>query len=312
MVAAMALAGLLAAAAPVEVSIPSSRDGAEQHAMLMLPESAAAPVPLLVHLHSWSADYKSSGEMEVAVREVQQRGWAFVSPDFRGPNNRPEACGSDLAVSDIVDSVRYAQSNTKIDGRRIYLLGGSGGGHMSLLMAARHPELWAAVSAWVPISDLAAWHASTKAAGLRYREMLEQCCGGPPGSPAADAEYRKRSPLPILARARRLPLSINVGIHDGHKGSVPVSHSLLAFNEVAKANGQPKKVFRPADIDYIKSEQCLPAGIADDTAPADPGRKHQVLLYRTAGRASITIFEGGHETDFATAIRWLETHKRGR
>ena len=29
----------------------------------------------------------------------------MVYPNFRGPNNRPEACGSDFAVQDIEDAV---------------------------------------------------------------------------------------------------------------------------------------------------------------------------------------------------------------
>ncbi len=65
-----------------------------------------------------------------------------------------------------------------IDPQRIYLVGVSGGGHMALLMAGRAPEVWAGVSAWCGISDLAAWHRQTKAAGLSYWQSLEKACGG--------------------------------------------------------------------------------------------------------------------------------------
>ena len=290
-----------------EITIRSSRDGAAQRAILVL-SSAAEPAPLLVHLHSWSADYKSSGETDVALREAQSRGWIFLSPDFRGPNDKPEACASDLAVADVVDAVKHAKSVARVDERRVYLVGGSGGGHMSLVMAARHPELWAAVSAWVPISDLADWHRSAKAAGLRYAAMLERCCGGPPDSAEAGREYRKRSPLGLLANAKGLPLSIDVGIHDGHKGSVPVSHSLRAFNVLAKANGEPAQAFAEADIEFITTKAQIPEKLAGQGPVREAGRKHPVLLRRSAGPARLTIFDGGHETDFAAAIRWLETH----
>jgi dipeptidyl aminopeptidase/acylaminoacyl peptidase len=300
------MVGISATAA--EVQIRSTKDGTQQPALLEVPEGAknasSSPVPLLVHLHSWSADYKNSSLMSEAQQAARQRGWVFLSPNFRGPNNRPEACGSELARTDVIDAVHYAQSVARIDPRRIYILGGSGGGYMALLLAAHYPELWAAVSSWVPISDLAAWHASAKAAGLRYSEMLERCCGGTPASAAA--EYRKRSPLFGLGRSKGLPISIHVGIHDGHRGSVPVSHSLRAFNELAKANGHADQVFSDDDIRQITDHEMIPAGLQTQTPTRSQDGKFRTLLHRTAGPAAITIFEGGHETDFISAVQWLE------
>jgi dipeptidyl aminopeptidase/acylaminoacyl peptidase len=288
-----------------EVTIRSTKDGTQQPALLEVPAAAktGSPVPLLVHLHSWSADYKNSGLMSEAQQGARDRGWVFLSPNFRGPNDHPAACGSELATTDVIDAVRYAQSVAHIDPRRIYLVGGSGGGYMALLLAAKYPEVWAAVSAWVPISDLAAWHASAKAAGLRYDRMLEQCFGATPETAAA--EYKKRSPLFQLNRAKGLPISIHTGIHDGHKGSVPVSHSLRAFNELAKANGHPDQMLSEKDIREITSDQKIPEHLQKER-PAQPSAgKFPVLFHRTAGPAAITIFEGGHATDFPTAIDWL-------
>jgi dipeptidyl aminopeptidase/acylaminoacyl peptidase len=290
-------------ATAAEVSIRSSKDGALQSALLEVPDAAKSrPTPLILHLHSWSANYKNSSLMEEVQQAARDQGWVFLSPDFRGPNNRPEACGSELAVTDVLDAIKYAQSAASIDSRRIYIVGGSGGGYMALLLAARYPKKWAAVSAWVPISDLAAWHASAKAAGLRYDDMLEQCCGGTPSTAAS--EYKKRSPLFQLHRAKGLPISIHTGIHDGHTGSVPVSHSLRAFNELAKANGQAGRIFSDEDIRQITDTQTIPARLQHEK-PALDGGKFPILLKRTAGPVSITIFEGGHATDFPTAIRWL-------
>lgn len=308
-----AAAGLAAAQADFapaqDIAIASTKDGAQQRALYYAP-GGETPVPLLVHLHSWSSDYKSSESLKEALREAAARGWAFVSPDFRGPNNRPEACASALAIQDILDAVGYARSQAKIDAKRIYLLGGSGGGHMSLMMAAQAPKLWAAVSSWVPIADLSDWYESSKAAKLRYSGMLEQCCGGPPTDPRAAEQYKQRSPLFVLDRAKGLPVDIQTGIHDGHgAASVPVRHSLKAFNVLAVANGKGKAAIGEADIATITAEERLPAALAGEKV-SEEGRKHTVLFRRVAGPVRITLFDAGHTTDFPTAIRWLAAQRK--
>jgi hypothetical protein len=71
-----------------------------------------------------------------------------------------------------------------------------------------------------PIVDPAAWYSFAKQQESRYFRMLEQCCGGTPGSSSAiDAEYRERSPLFRLGLAAGLSIDIQVGIHDGHTGA---------------------------------------------------------------------------------------------
>jgi len=101
----------------------------------------------------------------------------------------------------------------------------------------------------VPISDLAKWHEQGLARKHGYHASIERCCGGPPGMPKTDAEYRARSPLFVLDQAKGLPIDINAGIHDGHKGSVPISHSLNAFNVLARANGKPEQALADKQIE---------------------------------------------------------------
>ncbi len=87
------------------------------------------------------------------------RGWAFVEPNFRGVNDHPEACGSALARQDILDSIDWIQTQRPIDSQRIYLAGISGGGHMTMLMVAWHPDRFSAASAWV---GSATWPSGTR------------------------------------------------------------------------------------------------------------------------------------------------------
>lgn len=297
-----------AAALKLAVDIPSSKDGSPQKAIYWRPESAAhdvqgPSVPLLVFLHSWSGGFEQGPPW---IDQAKKMGWVLVAPDFRGPNSRPEACASDLASQDILDAVAYARRDARIDASRIYLVGGSGGGHMSLVMAARAPDLWAGVSAWVPISDLVAWHAESSARKNNYAKMLEKSCGGPPG-PATEAEYRHRSPLFHLAAAKGVPLDINTGIHDGHTGSVPVSHSLRAFNVLAA----PDRQVAATDIDFMVREQQIPAALAGEKQD-DPERQKTVLFRRASGNARVTVFEGGHDSESSAAVLWLARQRKGQ
>lgn len=289
------------------VTIVSSLDGSEQKALFYFPPGSApdqdgAPVPLLVQLHTWGFSYTQCSGYP------KDKQWAMIAPDFRGPNNRPEACASKLAIQDVLDAVAYARKNARIDESRIYLVGHSGGGHMALMMAARTPNVWAGISAWVPISDLVAWRIHHVCGG--YAKNMDTVCGGAPGTPATDAEYKARSPINFLPAARGLPVDINAGIHDGHGGSVPISQSLYAFNVLAEANGFKDRQVPEADIQFMAREAKVSPALAKKTEN-DPERKRAVLFRRTAGPVRITLFEGGHEAEPGAAWNWLGRQKKG-
>ena len=252
------------------VQVRSSIDGTMQPCWFWAPEKAAsAEVPLVVGLHTWSADYTKINHYDTVLKYAKAHGWAMVGPNFRGPNSAPAACGSDLAVQDIVDAVEYAKARVKIDPKRIYIVGGSGGGHITLLMAGRHPEIWAGCAAFCPITDLARWHADSlldhPGRGKHYARMLEKACGGTPAE--KPAEYRHRSPLAWIERAADagVPCYIVTGIHDGWKGSVPVGHSFRAYNALAAVGDRISE----ADIAEIEASQKVPEALAYK-GPRDP------------------------------------------
>lgn len=292
-----------------DISIVSSKDGSKQPLIFYAPPGAATTasgpkVPLVVFLHSWSTDYKTVG---LALEETKHRNWVFAGPNFRGPNETPEACASDLAVQDILDSVDYARKQARVDENRIYLVGSSGGGQMALLMATRAPQLWSAVSTWVPITDLATWHEFSQATGTQYAGMMDKCLGGPPDTPQRAAEYRRRSSLFFLNKAKGIPITIDSGLHDGHAGNaVPLSQSLLAFNELARANDFPDRTLTLEHIDIFTRESRVPAELANEKED-EPGRKQTILFRRRAGPVRLTIFDGGHSVDVPTSFRWLDS-----
>ena len=283
----------------------SSLDGSSQPLLWWAPETATRqPTPLFVFLHSWSADYTQDNSKW--LRECVAHGWIWLHPNFRGINQTPAACGSPLARQDILDAVDFACRQWKVDRSAIYLAGVSGGGHMSLLMAGHHPDRFSAVSAWVGPTDLAEWHRFHTVNGQpqKYAVMIEKSLGGPPGtSPAIDAAYRDRSPVFHLDRSGDLPISIWAGIEDGHFGSVPVSHSLHAFNAIARGHGN--EPISDQEITELVTRKSLSQPRGADQISV-PGLPRKVLLHRQSRTSSVTLFEGGHESLPEAAFLWLK------
>ena len=308
--ATLALHGTAAWAAwPPEVEtavFTSPADGSDQKTLLYLPPGDE-PVPLLVAFHTWSKDYRQN---ESPYAEwCLARGWALLHPDVRGPCNRPEAAGSDLAFADLRAALDLTRAKRRIAPDRIYAVGVSGGGMMTLLAAARMPDVWAAASAWVPVTDLAVWHAESLERRNKYANDIERVCGGLPGaSPEVDAAYAMRSVVCRLEGGRLpFPLDINTGIHDGHTGSVPVGHAIRAFNAVAaEADRIPASAIEAMELNRAVPKESTFSG-SDPLYLSKP-----VLLRRQSGSARLTIFDGGHDIVHEAALAWLEAQRRGQ
>ena len=215
-----------------EITVRSTSDRSLQPSLWHHP-GGAEPVPLVVGLHTWSYDRFNQEKNYLPL--ARQYGYALLLPEFRGPNlaENPhcrEACGSPLACGDVIDAVRYVCDTYPIDRGNIFLLGGSGGGHMALLAAETAPELFRAVEAWCPVSDLVLWHRSTAEAGQKYCRHIEACTGGTPET--RPEEYARRSPSTHVERLAGLPVSIHHGRHDP---VVPFRHSVELARKIDAA-----------------------------------------------------------------------------
>jgi hypothetical protein len=84
-------------------------------------------------------------------------------------------------------------------------------------------------------------------------------------------------------------LEIYAGVNDGYADSVPISHSILFFNKVARHFGKSSML-----VNQDEMIQCLTRGIpeAESTKRID-GRA--VLYSRDIEEVSLTVFDGGHE-----------------
>ena len=285
------------------VEYTSKHDNTQQKALVWFSKSAEKR-PLVVALHTWSFDYKGGAPYAAPAIKCD---FHVIAPDFRGRNNAKnfDSMGSDAAVSDIVSAVEWMKENAKVDEERIYLVGGSGGGHMGLLMAGRHPEIWAAVSVWCPISDIKRWCGFHNGRGYA-KNIIDNLKGNPCTDEAAAKEAVKRSPVTWLANAKNVNIDIGTGINDGHTGSVPIDHALNAYNILADdADKVPQE-----HIEHMLKNRTAPEGTP---VVSDAGYGKRKIHYRkTSGNCRVTIFEGAHDILTSYSYSWLKHQKKGQ
>jgi hypothetical protein len=102
-----------------------------------------------------------------------------------------------------------------------------------------------------------------------------------------------------------MPLDINAGITDGHTGSVPISHSLRAFNLLAAEKDRVAE----EDIKYLVEKAQVPNQLKKELG--DPTYGAKPLLFRArSGKTRITLFDGGHEIIYEAALTWLSRQQK--
>jgi len=290
-----------------EVRIPSSADGSEQPA-LFFDSGSDRRKPLLLVLHSWTADYRQHFSIPYGAWAVAND-WVLVHPDYRGHFDRPEATLSELAVSDVLDALRWAREHARIDSERVYLAGFSGGAAAVLTMVGRHPELWTAAVAWVPVYDLVEWWGTIRDHDdLHYARNIVASCGGEP-RPGTDAERecRARSPSTYLERARGSDVEVLIatGVDDWF---VPPAHALRAFNALARPGDELSR----AEIEAISASGRIPESLGGDAHNAMfEAAGKELLLELSSGEAVLWVFEGSHDVVYNAGLRWL-AEKEGR
>ncbi len=291
-----------------EIRYPVEIDDSEQPALFWKPDDSGKKAPLLVAMHTWSGDYRQAGGEVKYAEWCLQNDWVFLHPNFRGRNRTPQSMGSDFVIADVRAAVEWAKENANVDELRIYAIGVSGGGHATLLLAGRTPDIWSGISSWCGISDIAAWHAQTMKAGREnYAKDIEMAIGGPPlpGSMEAN-EATHRSPLTWLENASSVPLDINHGIDDGREGSVPFTHSLLAYNAVVPES--EKISDRLIDWYYQDPKKHSDLSAHEDALYGDK----RPILRSVHKNTRVTIFDGGHEIIHLAALNWLAAQRKGQ
>jgi hypothetical protein len=153
----------------------------------------------------------------------------IMMPEARMSLNEP----MDEAIeSDILQAIEHVQAAVKIDKQRIFLHGNCSAGFRCLMLACRHPELFAAVGLYAPVYEMkarTAWESASVP-----KEHLKQLSHTPMAlhyDPLdTHSPYRLYEALVKDAKRQRLPLKVSHSDYSGlHFNVLLVGDEMFQF-----------------------------------------------------------------------------------
>jgi dipeptidyl aminopeptidase/acylaminoacyl peptidase len=192
-------------------------DGETVHGLLWLPpdtaRDAGAVPPLLVDVHGGPTD-QSTVDWKPRIRWFVSRGWAVLSPNYRGSTGYGGAyrhaldhAWGDVDDNDTVSGIRALAHDDRVDASRAAVMGGSAGGFTALLVAAHAPAVVRAAVSLFGVTDLFDLAATTHRFESRYLDRLVGTL------PEYADRYEARSPV-AHAREIAVPVLVLQGADD--------------------------------------------------------------------------------------------------
>lgn len=204
----------LARVTPVSVR---AADGTAVPAYLTLPASGADKgLPAIVMPHGGPGSRDEWG-FDWLAQYFAARGYAVLQPNFRGSLGYGDAWYRKngfqswrIAIGDVADSGRWLISQGIADPKRLAILGWSYGGYAALQSGVVAPDLFKAIVAIAPVTDLAQLKMQYVDSTAR-REVRDFIGSGPhirEGSPAQNAE---KIAAPVLLFHGALDVNVRAG-----------------------------------------------------------------------------------------------------
>jgi predicted esterase len=171
--------------------------------------------PLLISVPGTGED-KDDALNRYAV-QANNMGWLLASLDVRKGWNydlaKPAKSPSLAVQQDVMALLQYMQATHNVDPSRVYLAGFSTGGGIAATVAAKYPDVFAAVLDYAGPTDYADWY---RERGDIRIELEREFSGGPGGN----FEYPRRSSRFLARNLQYVPMRIVHGTADDRVLSV--------------------------------------------------------------------------------------------
>lgn len=203
--------------APVEAITFHAADGTSIPAYLTLPPgSAKKGLPAIVMPHGGPGDRDEWG-FDWLAQFFARRGYAVLQPNFRGSTGYGDAWFQDngfrswrTAIGDIDDGGRWLVGQGIADPAKLAIVGWSYGGYAALQSAVINPDLFKAVVAIAPVTDLQ----TLKSESLHftnYRNVAAMIGDGPDLAAASPAQNADRFKAPVLLFHGDIDQNVGIG-----------------------------------------------------------------------------------------------------
>ena len=189
----------------------------------------ARSVPLVVFVHEGvHSNFMTRGRANclAVVRELLDRGYAVVAPEYRGSTGHGEEYSDAIdyggeEVTDVIAARQWAlDAYPELDPKRVGIIGWSHGGFITLMNAFQHAEGYRCAYAGVPVSDLVARMGYKNDS---YRKIFSQMLGK--DAEADVKEYERRSPYRYAGKLT-IPLLVHGNSNDEDVNVLEVRHLL--------------------------------------------------------------------------------------
>jgi poly(3-hydroxybutyrate) depolymerase len=218
----------------------SSDDRSLREARYQVPigYSPAISTPLLVSIGGTHENSRQDDLYRFMVR-ANERGWLLLAPNLRryrqsDPLGFPKdgRTASLQNQHDIIDAIREMERRYNVDATRIYMSGFSSGGGVALTVAAKYPDVFAAVVDWAGPSDLARW--DRMLASLKLLDFSNCLPSGPGGCPF---EWERRSAISMAQNLKHVPLAL---VHGHPDPFMDFSQSYNLYQALARYCNPPE------------------------------------------------------------------------
>jgi dipeptidyl aminopeptidase/acylaminoacyl peptidase len=229
-------------------------DGVELDGYLTMPTGdSTKPVPLVVMPHGGPFEIRDSWLYDEEVQVLATRGYAVLRVNFRGSAGRGRSFvrsgyrqwGKKIQ-DDIVDGVRWAIAQGRVDPDRICVWGSSFGGYSALMGAIREPSLYKCAISTAGITDLNVARRWGDTQRSRYgRSYLIEAVGDDP------AELHEQSPVKHVGKLQAKLLLV----HGEHDQRVPFEHARVMNAALVRADKPPETLFFQQETHGIYGQQ---------------------------------------------------------